>query len=211
MTLAASSCKTKHPGANQADLAVCYALGQVGKPYLWGGTGPDEYDCSGLVQAAYQYAGVSLPRTSQVQCHSGTAIASVSDALPGDLIFPYADESHVTMYLGGNQLVEAPRTGVPIQVVNVYGSAGGIRRVTAQGGTGATVNSADMGGSSTSSVAGSSTGGLLNSVSTVGKALTSSSDWTSFAYIVGGCVLLLLVVLSLVSGPGRALAKQVTG
>jgi hypothetical protein len=204
VTLAASSCKARHPGANPADLAVCYALGQTGKPYVWGATGPDSYDCSGLTQAAYEYAGVTLPRTSQYQCIFGKAIGSLADALPGDLIFPYADESHVVMYLGGDQIVEAPRTGVPVQVVKVYGTAGGIRRPTAAGGTGATVAADTVTTATTTTKAGSDPTGLSNSVSTIIAALTSPGDWTSFGYIVGGVVILLLVVLSTMSGPAAA-------
>jgi cell wall-associated NlpC family hydrolase len=67
--------------------AIRYALLQLGKPYLWGGTGPAGYDCSGLVMKAYQAAGISLPRTTFQQVNAGTPVYSTSQLEPGDLIF----------------------------------------------------------------------------------------------------------------------------
>jgi cell wall-associated NlpC family hydrolase len=101
-----------------AATAIAYARTQLGKPYVYGATGPDAFDCSGLVMAAWQAAGVSIPRTSEQQWAD---LPHVSSPQPGDLIF-YTGSSidappgHVTMYLGGGQMIEAYGTGVPIRV-----------------------------------------------------------------------------------------------
>lgn len=102
-----------------AATAIAFALAQIGKPYLWGGTGPNAFDCSGLVMRAYQAAGVNLPRTAAEQYHAG-ALLPVRDAQPGDLMFlaydPHNPDTihHVFMYLGNNQMVEAPFENHPV-------------------------------------------------------------------------------------------------
>src|SRR3954451_11028242 len=72
-----------------AQTAVDTALAQQGKPYVWGGAGPDSYDCSGLVQYAYAAAGIALPHSSNMQSTIGTPVA-YSDLQPGDLVFFYS-------------------------------------------------------------------------------------------------------------------------
>jgi cell wall-associated NlpC family hydrolase len=104
-----------------AATAVAYARGQLGKPYVYGATGPDAFDCSGLTQAAWQAAGVSIPRTSEQQWAD---LPHVSSPQPGDLIFYTGSPidpppGHVTMYLGGGQMIEAYGTGVPVRVTAV--------------------------------------------------------------------------------------------
>jgi cell wall-associated NlpC family hydrolase len=102
-----------------AAVAIAFALAQIGKPYVWGATGPDSFDCSGLMLRAYQAAGINLPRVSSDQFHAG-ALLPVHDAQPGDLMFlAYAPNDpstihHVFMYLGNNQIVEAPFQGHPV-------------------------------------------------------------------------------------------------
>ena len=99
--------------------AIAFALAQIGKPYIWGATGPDAFDCSGLMLRAYQAAGINLPRVSADQYHGG-ALLPVRDAQPGDLMFLAWDPNdpttihHVFMYLGNNQIVEAPFQGHPV-------------------------------------------------------------------------------------------------
>jgi cell wall-associated NlpC family hydrolase len=104
-----------------AATAVAYARAQLGKPYVYGATGPDAFDCSGLVMAAWQAAGVSIPRTSEQQWDD---LPHVSSPQPGDLIFYTGSPidpppGHVTMYLGGGQMIEAYGTGVPVRVTSV--------------------------------------------------------------------------------------------
>lgn len=107
-----------------ASKAISFALSQLGKPYLWGGVGPDSYDCSGLMLMAYRSAGINLPRVAADQFHAG-ALLPVHDAQPGDLMFLAYDINdpttihHVFMYLGNNQIVEAPYTGQNVRVVTI--------------------------------------------------------------------------------------------
>jgi hypothetical protein len=111
----------------QGDVAVLWALGQLGKPYLWGGTGPASFDCSGLVMKAWQAAGVSLPRTAAEQYTAGVQVP-LANLRPGDLIYyatNTADPStiyHVSMFLGGTKVVSAPQTGEVVRIQN-YGTA----------------------------------------------------------------------------------------
>lgn len=116
-------------GSNAADVAIAFARRQLGKPYLWGGTGPDRWDCSGLVQGAYAAAGISLPRTTYEQVNSGQAV-SQSELQPGDLVFP--DPGHVQIFLGNGFVLEAPHTGAQVRIIKMWGFWRG-RRVTAPG------------------------------------------------------------------------------
>ncbi|MGY1668527.1 NlpC/P60 family protein [Geodermatophilus sp. SYSU D00696] len=106
-----------------AQVAVQTALAQVGDPYVWGAGGPNAFDCSGLTQYAYAAAGISLPHSSRMQSQMGTAV-SRSELQPGDLIFYYSPVSHVSMYIGGGQMVHASTSGVPVKVVSVDSMSG---------------------------------------------------------------------------------------
>lgn len=101
------------PGSNASALQA--ALTQVGKPYVWGATGPDGYDCSGLMVWAYKQIGKALPRSSQAQAASGTPVRK-EDLQPGDLVLFYSDASHVGMYAGNGNIVHASTFGVPVKV-----------------------------------------------------------------------------------------------
>jgi cell wall-associated NlpC family hydrolase len=104
----------------QVSSAVSFALAAVGKPYVWGATGPGAYDCSGLMLRAFQTAGVFLPRVSREQFDAGGHVP-VQQAQPGDLLFLATDRNdpatihHVMLYLGNNMIAEAPYTGVPVR------------------------------------------------------------------------------------------------
>ncbi|MFC9595537.1 NlpC/P60 family protein [Streptomyces sp. NPDC056944] len=98
--------------------AVSFARAQLGKPYVWGATGPSAYDCSGLTQAAWRAAGVTLPRTTYTQINAGQRV-SRSQLAPGDLIFFYSGISHVGLYIGGGQMIHAPRPGAPVRVAPI--------------------------------------------------------------------------------------------
>ena len=101
-----------------AQTAVDTALAQQGDPYVWGGAGPDSFDCSGLMQYAYGAAGIYLPHSSSMQSTIGTPVA-YSDLQAGDLVFFYSPVSHVAMYIGNGQIVQASTYGQPVQVIDL--------------------------------------------------------------------------------------------
>ena len=101
-----------------AQTAVDTALAQQGDPYVWGGAGPDSFDCSGLTQYAYAAAGISLPHSSSMQSTMGTPVA-YADLQPGDLVFFYTPVSHVGMYIGNGQMVHAGTSGDVVKVVEL--------------------------------------------------------------------------------------------
>ncbi|MBO0847238.1 MAG: C40 family peptidase [Nocardioides sp.] len=107
------------PASGRAAAAVAYAMAQVGKAYVYGGAGPDAFDCSGLTMAAWGVAGVGLPHSAAAQYNSGTHI-SASQLQPGDLVFYYSPISHVGMYIGNGQIVNAENPSVGVTVTGLY-------------------------------------------------------------------------------------------
>jgi len=101
--------------------AISFAMAQLGKPYVWGATGPDAYDCSGLVYAAYASAAIHIARTTFQWRLDGPQVPLTS-IQPGDLLFSSgadgtdANPGHVVMYLGGGQIIQAPQTGETVQI-----------------------------------------------------------------------------------------------
>ncbi|WP_228838337.1 NlpC/P60 family protein [Nocardia amamiensis] len=94
-------------------LALAAATTQLGKPYEWGGTGPFSWDCSGLVQWAFRQAGVRLPRTTWQQAKVGTPVPRAI-LMPGDVVVLNRDGSHVGIYAGMGQVLNAYGSGVPV-------------------------------------------------------------------------------------------------
>ncbi|WP_328583265.1 C40 family peptidase [Streptomyces sp. NBC_00370] len=105
--------------AAKAAKVLAFARSQIGKPYVWGATGPSSYDCSGLTQAAWRAAGVELPRTTYDQVNVGTRVAT-DDLLPGDLVFFYDDISHVGIYIGDGMMIHAPKPGANVREESIY-------------------------------------------------------------------------------------------
>jgi peptidoglycan DL-endopeptidase CwlO len=105
------------PTSSEADKAVAFVYDQLGCAYVYGGTGPcgDGFDCSGLVQAAWAYAGISIPRDTYSQ-YAALPHIPMSDLQPGDLIF-YNGLGHVAMYVGGGDIIDAPRTGLDVEKI----------------------------------------------------------------------------------------------
>jgi cell wall-associated NlpC family hydrolase len=107
-------------------LAVQFAMAQVGKPYVYGATGPGGYDCSGLALASWRVAGLGLPRTAAEQYWAGAHVP-LSQLQPGDLIFWAHDPGdpatifHVAISLGGDETVQATHTGSTVQVLEIWG------------------------------------------------------------------------------------------
>jgi cell wall-associated NlpC family hydrolase len=117
------------PTPNGRDAAVDYALGQVGKPYVWGGAGPRGFDCSGLVMRAWQAGGVELPHFAADQWRYGYPI-SRDELRAGDLIFLYG-LGHVQLYTGNGMVVHAPTPGSTVRVVSLPTQGiDGYRRLT---------------------------------------------------------------------------------
>ncbi|WP_370421469.1 NlpC/P60 family protein [Streptomyces sp. QH1-20] len=95
--------------------AVRYAFQQVGKPYVWGASGPDSFDCSGLTSQAWAHAGGSIPRTSQEQWKSLPRVP-LNELRPGDLVLYFGGATHVALYIGNGQVIQAPRPGAYVKV-----------------------------------------------------------------------------------------------
>ncbi|ANP54567.1 cell wall-associated NlpC family hydrolase [Streptomyces griseochromogenes] len=103
------------PASGRAEAAFQAAQSQIGKPYVYGATGPSSYDCSGLTSWAYAQAGVSIPRTSEAQANAGTRIYDQSQLKVGDLVIFFGDYHHVGLYAGNGQVLHAPHTGAVVR------------------------------------------------------------------------------------------------
>jgi cell wall-associated NlpC family hydrolase len=121
--------------SSAAQQAIAFARAQIGDPYQFGATGPDAWDCSGLMLKAFESAGISLPRTSVEQYKVGRHIQSMVDLEPGDMVF-FADNTsdpstihHVGLYIGDGLMIEAPHTGAYVRTasINRSGYIGGTR------------------------------------------------------------------------------------
>jgi cell wall-associated NlpC family hydrolase len=118
-TTTAPSTVTDASYATKAAKSLAFARAQIGKPYVWGATGPESYDCSGLTQAAWKAAGVDIPRVTYDQVKAGTTV-SVSAAQPGDLVFFYDDISHVGLYIGNGMMIHAPKPGAYVREESIF-------------------------------------------------------------------------------------------
>jgi len=101
---------------SRGSIALKFALKQIGDVYVWAAAGPTRWDCSGLTMRAFQTAGVSLPHSSRAQIRYGKSV-SYSNLKPGDLVFFGKPISHVSIYMGGGKMVQAPRPGKKVEVV----------------------------------------------------------------------------------------------
>ena len=131
-------------GTAAGDAVVAEARKYVGLPYVWGGTSMTKgVDCSGLVQSVYKTLGYDLPRLSADQARSGRPVASMAEAQPGDLI-AWDNSSrnngadHIAIYIGDGKMIEAPRTGLDVRVVDVPSTPDYIRRIVPDGGAATT-------------------------------------------------------------------------
>ncbi|MEO3762808.1 C40 family peptidase [Streptomyces sp. B8F3] len=107
------------PLSQGAEAALAFAEAQAGEPYVWGATGPDAWDCSGLTQAAWRAAGVEIPRVTWDQVTAGASVP-VAELRPGDLVFFFDDISHVGLYTGGGHMIHAPRPGAVVRSESIY-------------------------------------------------------------------------------------------
>ncbi len=102
-------------GSGGAAVAVQWAYRELGKPYVWGASGPDAFDCSGLTQFVWAKAGVSLDHYTGAQWTEGRHVPR-SQLQPGDLVFYGSDLHHVAIYIGNGQMIEAPHTGTNVRI-----------------------------------------------------------------------------------------------
>ena len=118
---AGGSSPTPPPKAVSGNVAavIRYAYAQIGKPYSWGATGPDAFDCSGFTMMAWAQAGVSLPHSSRAQIGIGRQV-SRAELQPGDLIFRYSPISHVSLYVGDGQQIAATHTGSTVKLQSAF-------------------------------------------------------------------------------------------
>lgn len=177
------------PLSDTADLALRYALAQVGKPYQLGATGPDAFDCSGLVYSAYRAAGfMSITRTTYTQVLQGSVV-SEGQLGPGDLVFP--DIGHVQMYVGNGQIVEAPHSGASVRVVNLWGFWTARRLVDPAGGDYVSADGTTADTIPASSQSGlASVSGVISSIGSVAGHVADPTWWRRIGIgALGGVVL----------------------
>lgn len=123
---------TSSGASGAAGEVLDYAKQFIGTPYVWGGTTPNGFDCSGLVQYVFRQAGVNLPRVSADQAKAGTAVKDVASARPGDLVFwrgSNGNPNHIGIYVGDGKMLEAPRTGLNVRIRDISSAPHAIRRV----------------------------------------------------------------------------------
>ncbi|MFG2087924.1 MULTISPECIES: NlpC/P60 family protein [unclassified Spirillospora] len=115
-------------GTGKAAQALRLAMGKIGRPYVWGASGPSTFDCSGLTMWAYKQVGINLPHYTGSQWNAGTHV-SRSQLQPGDLVFFYSDLHHMGMYVGDGKMLHAPRTGDVVRIASMAGRpfAGAVR------------------------------------------------------------------------------------
>jgi len=118
----------KNAGSGAAKKAIAFAMNQLGDPYVYGGTGPNGWDCSGLVMKSYAAAGVSLPRVVGPQIAAGRRV-SAAELRPGDLV-AYPSMSHIGIYLGGGRVIHAPRPGKSVEITSLSSGFGVYARVS---------------------------------------------------------------------------------
>lgn len=171
--------------------AVDWARAQIGKPYVFGATGPNSFDCSGLTQGAYKAAGISIPRIASAQYLAGT---KTDTPQPGDLVFWWSEGTigHVGLYIGGGRMIAAPQPGESVKEQAVYGTPAGYRTYPGMSG-----DVQASGATDAQSV------GLLSGVSSAGKIvqfLTSTKGMTRIAMVAVGITLCVVGVSQLQKG-----------
>ncbi|UDY37184.1 transglycosylase SLT domain-containing protein [Dermatobacter hominis] len=121
-------------GSSTGERIMEAAKRYLGVPYRWGGTDPSSgLDCSGFVQQVFEDLGIELPRVSRDQARAGTAVPSLAEARPGDLIAFGEPVDHIAIYAGGGQIIHAPRTGDVVKIAPIHRTPTAIRRIVGDG------------------------------------------------------------------------------
>jgi hypothetical protein len=171
---------------SKADVAIAYARAQLGKPYRFGATGPDAFDCSGLTMMAYKAAGIDMPHASAAQ---GMKAAKVTYQLasPGDLVFFGDPAHHVALYLGGAMMIAAPHTGDVVKIQPVYQAATWYGRIPGMF-SGHLDDVAKLPGEVVGAVgdAADATATLIRTVTDVKSLLTDKSMWQRLVFVGWG-------------------------
>lgn len=185
--------------------AIAYALAQIGKPYRWASVGPDAFDCSGLVYAAYNHAGYKFRGrpTTYTLIGMGVEVKKV-DLQPGDLVFP--DPGHVQIYLGGGMIVEAPHTGAKVRQVAMWGFWRARRLIT----NSLASNQPADGSTPSTSGTGASSDSELASLASLASSVTDPKWWTRVLLIIIGVVLILLGMGRMAGGDVTTIVSGVT-
>jgi peptidoglycan DL-endopeptidase CwlO len=126
---ATSPASTASTGSTSGSAVVADAKKYLGIPYVWGGESATGMDCSGLVQKTFGDLGITLPRTAAEQSHEGTAVSSLAQAKPGDLLFFGSPAYHVAIYAGDNKIIESPEPGKTVHETEIYQTPTTIRRI----------------------------------------------------------------------------------
>jgi cell wall-associated NlpC family hydrolase len=170
---------TGSTGPSGSDV-VADATQYLGVPYKWGGTNPSTgLDCSGFVQRTYADLGVQLPRTAAAQATTGTPVASLASAQPGDLVAFGQPVDHIGIYVGNNKMIEAPHTGDVVKVATITAPVTAIRRIVGTTGSASSATSSITSALSSALGLGSATGSTSGSALWASALSSSSTSSTS--------------------------------
>lgn len=172
-------------GTGDTEKAVQAALSKQGSPYVWGATGPDNFDCSGLVQWAFKQAGITVSRTTYTQVLEGDKVEGPPQR--GDLVFP--DAGHVMIALGGDQGIHAPDVGDVVKISTYWTKPYAIRRIGSNSGVPASTDthpSFSSDGNATSFLDVANLEKPLQSIATFFSFLMSEQGWTRMLKIIVG-------------------------
>lgn len=194
-------------GNGQVAQAIAFARAQIGKPYVWASTGPNSYDCSGLVYRAFQAAGYKFNGrpTTYTLVGMGTGVTK-ANIQPGDLVFP--DAGHVQIYTGNGMIIEAPHTGANVREVPEWGPYWKIRRLIQNNlsETGPPVSGID--GSAPPNGAQSDSG--LAALNTLAANASKPDVWKRVLWILLGVIMVLVGVGRMSEGDITTMVKAVS-